>query len=87
MIKASREGNCRDIRALIPMQQDPLEVGVDSRPQDVSNPSAVVLLRFGEPLSKLYEDHSARRRRICTVSQTQVLRLINGNAYRQQGLQ
>lgn len=69
------------------MQQDPLEVGVDSRPQDVSNPSAVVLLRFGEPLSKLYEDHSARRRRICTISQTQVLRLSNGNAYRQQGLQ
>jgi hypothetical protein len=55
------------LRAPIPMQSDPLEVEVDSRPQDVRNPSAVVLLRFNKPISKPYEDISARRRPICTA--------------------
>jgi hypothetical protein len=35
------------------MQRDPLEVEVDSRPEDIGNPSAIVLLRLNEPFSIL----------------------------------
>src|ERR1700677_846946 len=60
-----RRNGTVDIRALIPMQSDPLKIEVDSRPQDVRDPSTVVLFRFGEPISKLYENRSSRRRSIC----------------------
>ena len=35
------------------MRGDPLQVEVDCRPEDISDPSAVVLLRFEEPIGVL----------------------------------
>ena len=56
-----------DVRALIPMHRDPLEVEVDGRPQDVCHPSTIVLFRFAEPFSILYKDSSASWRPVCMV--------------------
>ena len=41
------------LRALIPVRRDPLQVEVDCRPEDIGDPSAVVLFRFEEPISVL----------------------------------
>jgi hypothetical protein len=35
------------------MRRDPLQVEVDGRPENIGDPSAVVLVRFEEPISVL----------------------------------
>jgi hypothetical protein len=39
------------LRALIPMQRDPLQVEVNCRPEDIGDPSAIVLFWFEKPIS------------------------------------
>jgi hypothetical protein len=46
----------QDIRALVPVLGDPLEVEVDGRPEDIGDPGAIMLLRLKKPLSILDQD-------------------------------
>ena len=41
------------LRALIPVGRDPMQVEVDCGPENISDPSVVVLFRFEEPISVL----------------------------------
>ena len=56
-----------DIRALVPVQRDPLEIKVDGRPQNVCRPGAIILFGFSEPVGILQKSRSAQGRRICVV--------------------
>jgi len=40
-----------DIRVLIPVQRDPLEIEVDGWPQDVCRQGAIILFGLSEPVS------------------------------------
>jgi len=54
-----------NLRALIPVQRDPLKVKIDGRPEHIGNPGAIVLFGFKEPLSILNQYRRTERRPIC----------------------
>ena len=43
------------------MLGDPSEVEVDSRPEDIGDPGAIMLLRLNKPLGVLDQDQRAER--------------------------
>jgi hypothetical protein len=47
------ERNAPDVRALIPIPRDPLEVEVDGRPENVGDPCTVILLWSKKPIGIL----------------------------------
>lgn len=52
------------LRAQVPVRGDPLKVKVQFRPQNVGNPSAVVLLGSGQPFGVFDQDRGAEGRSI-----------------------
>jgi len=53
-----------NLRALIPVQRDPLKVKIDGRPEHIGDPCAIVLFGFKEPLSILNQYRGTERRSI-----------------------
>ena len=62
-VKTSRK-ELKSLRALVPVQGDPLKIEVDFRPEYVGDPCPVVLLGFDEPFGVFDQDISAERRPI-----------------------
>ena len=48
-----------NIRALVPVLRNPLQVEVDGGPEDIGDPCAIVLLRLEKPLSIFDQDQCA----------------------------
>jgi hypothetical protein len=68
--ECDRQARAGISRALVPMGRDPLEVEVNDRPQDVSDPCAIVLFGLNQPLRILEKDIRAEGRAICTSLRT-----------------
>ena len=51
-----------NLRALIPVQRDPLEVEIYGKPEHIGHTSAVLLFRFKEPFSILDHCRTAARK-------------------------
>ena len=63
-VRRSRNRELKDLRALVPVQSDPLKIEVDFRPEYVSDPCPVVLLGFDEPFGIFDQCIGAERRPI-----------------------